>query len=119
MKVVVLGASPHPWRYSWLAVERLLEAGHEVVPIGNKEAQVAGLPILTDIPQIEHVDTVTIYLNPDNQQAYADWLVETLRPRRLIFNPGAENPPLQASARQAGIEVVNACTLVMLSTGQF
>lgn len=119
MKVVVLGASPHSWRYSWVAVERLLEAGHEVFPIGNRPGEVAGLPIVVGKPKLKDVDTVTIYLNPVTQAEYADWLVKNLRPRRLIFNPGAENPELQRMAQEEGLEVVTACTLVMLSTGQF
>ena len=114
MKTLVLGASTNPNRYSYLATERLLRAGHEVVLVGNREGQLFGQPILTGAPLRDDIDTVTLYLGARNQEPYLDYLTEQLMPRRIIFNPGTENPVLIQRARAAGIETELACTLVML-----
>jgi uncharacterized protein len=117
-KTVVLGASANPSRYSNLAIKKLQAYGHPVVAIGNRVGEVNGVAIATEhLPQNE-VDTVTLYLNPTNQQAYIDYILG-LKPRRIIFNPGTENPDLAAAARSNGIEPVEGCTLVMLSTGMY
>jgi predicted CoA-binding protein len=115
---VVLGASPNPQRYSYLAITRLKAHGHPVVAIGGREAAIDGTPITTEHPALENVDTVTLYLNPQRQEAYYDYILQ-LRPKRIIFNPGAENPVLEQLALQHGIQPLQACTLVLLSTGQF
>jgi uncharacterized protein len=115
---LVLGASPNPERYSYLAVHRLRNAGHPVSAIGSKPATVGDVDIITDKEAIPDVDTVTLYLNPANQKEYYDYIL-SLHPRRIIFNPGAENPELEALASANGIEPVEACTLVLLSTGQY
>ncbi|WP_142683820.1 CoA-binding protein [Chitinophaga polysaccharea] len=115
---VVLGASPNPERYSHLAVNRLKAKGHPVVAIGKRAATIGDTPIITEHPPLEKVDTVTMYLNPVAQKEYYDYILQ-LRPNRIIFNPGAENPELEDIARQHNIRPVEACTLVMLSTGQF
>ncbi|HEX2532125.1 MAG TPA: CoA-binding protein [Chitinophagaceae bacterium] len=117
-KTVVLGASPNPARYSFLAVNRLAAHQHPVLAIGKKKGQIGEVPIETDHQITDSVDTVTLYLNPTNQQEYYDYIFD-LRPRRIIFNPGTENPDLMRRARENGIEPVVACTLVMLSTGQY
>jgi len=117
-KTLVLGASNNPARYAWLAVEKLLKYGHEVVPAGYINAEVLGLTIQTGQPAIENVDTVTLYLNPKNQQQYYDYIL-SLKPKRIIFNPGTENPELEKMAQAKGIEIVEGCTLVMLSAGQY
>jgi predicted CoA-binding protein len=115
---VVLGASPNPARYSNMAVNRLVAKGHPVVAIGKRAAAIGDTPVITEHPPLDNVDTVTMYLNPVAQKAYYDYILQ-LRPRRIIFNPGAENEELSGIARQHNIQPVEACTLVMLSTGQF
>jgi predicted CoA-binding protein len=117
-KTLVMGASDNPSRYSYLALNRLREHGHPVVAIGSHAASVAGVEIETSMKDYEQLDTVTMYLNPNNQKGYYDYLL-SLKPRRIIFNPGAENPELEELARKNGIHVQEACTLVLLSTGQF
>ena len=117
-KTVVLGASPNPQRYSYLAVQRLRNAGHPVAAIGRKAATVGDVEIVTDRHAAKDVDTVTLYLNATNQKEYYDYIL-SLHPRRIIFNPGAENPELEALAASHGIQPVEACTLVLLSTGQY
>ena len=117
-KTVVLGASPNPQRYSFLAVNKLLRHGHEVVPIGVKEGEVGGLKIVKGTPDLEGVDTVTLYLNQQRQKQYYDYIMK-LNPKRIIFNPGTENPELEQLAEEHGIEPLEACTLVLLSTHQY
>lgn len=115
---LVLGASPDPHRYSHLAVKRLVEHGFPVVAVGRRAGSVAGVTILQEPPAGMVVDTVTIYLNSDNQRVWEERLL-ALQPRRIIFNPGAENPQFARRAKEAGIEILDACTLVMLSVGTF
>jgi predicted CoA-binding protein len=115
---VVLGASPNPERYSNMAVTRLTAKGHPVVAIGKRAATIGDTPVITAHPVLEQVDTVTIYMNPFLQKEYYDYILQ-LHPRRIIFNPGAENEELEEIARQHNIQPVEACTLVLLSTGQF
>lgn len=117
-KTVVLGASPNPQRYSFLAVSRLKAHGHPVVAIGKREAQIADTPVIKDHPAVDNVDTVTLYLNPQRQKEYYDYILQ-LRPKRIIFNPGTENEELEKLAVRHGIEPMEACTLVLLSTGQY
>lgn len=117
-KTVVLGASDSPMRYSYLAVRRLKSYDHPVVAIGKKTGTIDDTQIITERPAVEDVDTVTLYLNPVHQQQYYDYIL-SLHPRRIIFNPGAENEELEALAKQNGIQPMNACTLVMLGTGQY
>lgn len=117
-KTVVLGASDNPARYSYLAVERLNRYGHPVVAIGKKEGQVGTTHIITEHPDEKEVDTVTLYLNPQIQKSYYDYIL-SLHPKRIIFNPGAENEELYDLAKENGIQPLEACTLVLLSTGQF
>lgn len=117
-KTVVLGASDNPGRYSYLAVQRLRAHGHPVVAIGKKEGKVADVAIRKGAQEEQDVDTVTLYLNPLHQQAYYDYILQ-LHPKRIIFNPGTENEDLIRKARENQIQPVIACTLVMLSTGQY
>ncbi|SFW46319.1 CoA-binding protein [Chitinophaga sancti] len=117
-KTVVLGASPNPDRYSFLAVNKLTAHGHPVVAIGKKAAQIGNIPISTDHPSQEDVDTVTLYMNPGNQKEYYDYIMN-LHPKRIIFNPGTENDELAKMAGEKGIDTLEACTLVLLSTGQY
>ena len=117
-KTLVLGASANPSRYSYLAVKRLRSYGHPVEAIGRKEVQVADVMVHTDKPLLEGVDTVTLYLSPVHQREYYDYII-SLHPKRIIFNPGAENEELAALAAAHNIIPQEACTLVLLSTGQY
>ena len=117
-KTLVLGASGNPSRYSYLAIRRLRSQGHPVVGIGKKYAKVADVNITTEQEPTAGIDTVTLYLNPQHQQQYYDYIL-SLKPKRIIFNPGAENEQLANLARKNNIEPVEACTLVMLATGQY
>lgn len=116
-KVLVLGASTNPSRYSFKAIQMLKEFGHTVLPLGRGEGSVADIAFLDAFPE-EGVDTVTMYLAPRHQEAYQDQIL-ALRPKRVIFNPGAENATLYSSLTEAGIQIEEACTLVLLRTGQF
>ena len=117
-KTLVLGASDNPSRYSYLAVQRLVSHQHPVVAIGKKEAKVNETNILTGQPVLENIDTVTLYLNAQRQKEYYNYIL-SLHPKRIIFNPGAENDELFDLAKANGIQPLEACTLVMLSTGQY
>lgn len=117
-KTLVLGASDNPSRYSYLAVQRLRGYGHPVVAIGKKDTKVADVKIGTEKEIFENINTVTLYLNPEHQKEYYDYIL-SLKPERIIFNPGAENDELAEKAAAAGIKPVEACTLVMLSTNQY
>ena len=117
-KTVVLGASDNPARYSYLALRKLQAYHHPVVAIGKKKGKVGDVPIETDHLPVDAVDTVTLYLNPQNQREYYDYLME-IKPNRIIFNPGTENESLIKMAKENGIEPVLGCTLVMLSTGMY
>ena len=115
---LVLGASPNPERYSFLATNLLLEKKHQVYPLGIKKGQIGDLNITNEWPEKGSIDTVTLYIGPAGQVEYYDAIL-SLAPRRIIFNPGTENPDLQALAASKGIETIVACTLVMLKTGQY
>ena len=115
---LVLGASKNPQRYSYLAMHKLKAYGHPVMAIGKREGSVNNIEIVTGTPPFKDVDTVTLYLNPINQKPYYDYII-SLNPKRIIFNPGTENDELVSLAREKGIEVLDACTLVMLSTNQY
>jgi hypothetical protein len=117
-KTLVLGASENPSRYSYIAMNRLKAHKHPVVAVGRKEAEVAGIQISKTPVEEEGVDTVTLYLNPTLQKEYYNYILH-LHPKRIIFNPGTENPELMRMAKKKGIEPVVACTLVMLATGQY
>ena len=117
-KTVVLGASDNPSRYSFLAIEKLKRYGHPVIAIGKKQGKAGDTGISTESPAESGVDTVTLYLNPAHQQQYYDYIL-SLHPKRIIFNPGAENEELKELAGKNGIEPLEACTLVLLGTGQY
>lgn len=117
-KTLVIGASENPERYSYLAVEKLKKYGHPVIALGRKKGKIGDTEIITNLPQVQDVDTVTLYINPELQKQYADDIM-LLHPKRLIFNPGTENEELYQMAKANGIEPLEACTLVLLGTGQF
>lgn len=117
-KTLVLGASQNPQRYSYLAINRLRNLNHPVVGIGKRSGKVGDIQIEVDQKQIEDIDTITLYLNAAHQKQYYDYIL-SLHPKRIIFNPGAENEELYKMAKQNGIQPIEACTLVLLSTGQY
>lgn len=117
-KTLVLGASPTPVRYAYKAVKRLLSYGHEVVAIGKIEAEIDSVKIIKEMIDIPDVHTVTMYLNPEKQEPYLEYIID-LEPQRIIFNPGSYNPKLEKLAKAAGIEVLEDCTLVMLDTDDY
>ena len=117
-KTLVLGASDNPSRYSYLAVQRLRSHGHPVVAIGRKNTKVGDVIIEKEQKPFDNIDTITLYLNPQHQQEYYDYIL-SLKPNRIIFNPGAENDELTRLARARGLKTSEACTLVMLSTNQY
>lgn len=117
-KTLVLGASENPARYSNLAINRLKNKQHPIVAIGKKAGTVAGIAIETKQIQLEDIDTVTLYLSPQNQKEYYDYII-SLHPKRIIFNPGTENDELAELALKNNIIPQEACTLVLLSTGQY
>lgn len=117
-KTLVLGASANPARYSYLAVHKLRSHDHPVLAIGRRDGQVADVDIHKERVQEGDVDTITLYLNPTNQIPYYDYIL-SLHPKRIIFNPGTENDELIKKAKENNIQPVIACTLVMLSTGQY
>ena len=117
-KTLILGASANPSRYSYLAQNKLIANGHPVIAIGKRPATVNNIAISTGQSPLKDIDTVTLYLNPSNQKQYYNYLL-SLKPHRIIFNPGTENEELYSLAKKEGIKVMEACTLVLLSTGQY
>src|SRR5436305_13288811 len=117
-KTLVLGASANPARYSYLAINSLRKHQHPVAAIGRKEGRVLDVDIITKKESLDTVDTITLYLNANHQKEYYDYIL-SLHPKRIIFNPGAENEELYDLAKKNGIQPLEACTLVLLSTGQY
>ena len=117
-KTLVLGASGNPARYSYLAVQSLRRKGYPVLAIGKRTGQVGDTPVITGTDHKDEVDTVTLYLNAKNQQQYYDYIL-SLHPKRIIFTPGSENDELAELAKKNNIQPMEACTLVLLSTGQY
>jgi hypothetical protein len=117
-KTLVLGATPDTSRYAYLASNRLVNKGHTIVNVGIKTGEVAGVPI--EKPETIHddIDTVTLYVGPQNQPPLYDYILNT-NPKRIIFNPGTENSELRRMANEKGIETAYACTLVLLSIGDY
>lgn len=118
-KTLILGASTNPERYAFKAAKMLLGKGHEIELLGNKVGQVFEHEIKTKTSEISSdIDTITMYLSPKNQEQYRAFILE-LNPKRVVFNPGAENPEFVEELNEAGIETLEACTLVLLSTKQY
>src|SRR5690606_42001864 len=115
---LIIGASTNHARYSYLVANKLVRNGYPSVNVRRKEGEVAGVAIETPEAIHEHIDTITLYIGPRNQPPYYDYILNT-KPKRVIFNPGAENPELVEKLEEQGIEAVEACTLVMLNTGQY
>ncbi len=117
-KTLVFGASIRPYRYSNLALRRLVQNGIETEAFGLRSGEVAGVPIRTGLDTFEQIHTVTLYMNPRRQQEFYKPIL-ALAPQRVIFNPGTENPEFYQLLQQEGIEVEVACTLVLLATGAY
>ena len=115
---VVIGASENTERYSNRVVRMLHKQKIPVIAIGSKPGEIDGVKIQTGMPKIENVDTVTLYIGPQHQAQYYDFVLN-LKPERVIFNPGTENAEFQEKVRKAGIEVLEACTLTMLTVGNY
>ena len=120
MNTLIVGASEHSFRYSYMAAHMLKDHGREFLMIGKQGGSLLDREIMKirDFPKLEEIDTITLYINPRNQKDIYDYLLG-LNPRRIIFNPGTENFEFRAMAEAQNIEVVEACTLVMLQTGQY
>jgi hypothetical protein len=117
-KTVVLGASTKPERYAYKAISLLVEKGHSVLAIGQNQGEVAGVKIRTKNIPLTNIDTVTLYLNPLRQRDFYNYIIET-KPKRVIFNPGTENPEFYQLLKSNNIKVEEACTLVLLTTNQY
>lgn len=117
-KTLVIGASTNETRYSYLAINKLLQYNHEVVAIASKPGAIKTVEFATSQIAFTDIDTVTLYINPQLQTAYYNYIL-SLHPKRIIFNPGTENAELAALAKGNNIVPIQACTLVLLSTGQY
>lgn len=115
---LIIGATPNPTRYAFRAAQMLKSKGHDIINVGIKSGEVAGVTIEPQGEIHNDVDTITLYIGPDLQEGYFDYIVKT-NPKRVIFNPGTENDKLEGLLRENGIEPVEACTLVLLATGQY
>lgn len=118
MKTLVIGASTNTERYSYKAIKNLIAHQHEVVAIGAKKGSVFNIDIETEKIDFKGIDTVTLYINPKLQEAYYDYIIG-LNPRRVLFNPGTENPAFYELLRKKNCIVEEACTLVLLATNQY
>lgn len=117
-KTLVLGASTKPDRYAYKAITMLVEKGHSVLAIGQNAGEVAGIKIQTKAIPLKNIDTVTLYLNPARQRDYYNYIVEA-SPKRVVFNPGTENPEFYQLLQLNNIKAEVACTLVLLTTNQY
>ena len=118
MRVLIFGASTNPDRYAYKAMVLLVEKGHEVFLKGNKAGIALGLTIQVGTNNFDHIHTITLYVGPQNQQDLIEDLIQ-IKPERIIFNPGTENPKLYAEIEKLNIKVEDASTLVLLHTNQF
>jgi predicted CoA-binding protein len=117
-KTLVIGATPKPERYAYIATEMLHDFGHEVVPYGIKKGTIGDYTILNEWPNSQKFDTITLYINPTLQEGFYDQIL-ALKPKRIIFNPGTENSALEEMAKAKNIKTLDACTLVLLRTNQY
>lgn len=117
-KTLILGASTNPDRYSYIAALKLKRFGFETILVGKKRGEVDGQQIINSMEAFDSVDTITLYLNPAHQKEYYDYIL-SLKPRRIIFNPGTENEELELLATKHGIQTEESCTLVLLSINQY
>ena len=118
-RTLVLGASPNPARYAYKATEMLSKHNHDVFPVGLRSGNIGDHAISTGTLYIQNIDTVTLYVGPQNQPEYYDYIINTIQPKRIIFNPGTESDELLRRAQKKGIKTEYACTLVLLSIGNY
>ena len=118
IKTLVLGASLKPYKYSNLAIRRLVENKIDTVAFGLRKGMVEDVEVMDQLEGFENIDTITLYLNPKRQKEYYQKIID-LKPKRVIFNPGTENPEFYQILKEEGIQAEEACTLVMLATGQY
>lgn len=117
-KTLIIGASNNPERYAFKAAEKLLNHGHEIELLGLRNDLVFGKIIDTERKKFEDIDTVTLYIGPQRQSDYFEYII-SLKPKRVIFNPGTENQEFQNLLEKNGIMAEEACTLVLLGIGQY
>jgi predicted CoA-binding protein len=115
---LIIGASENPTRYSNMAIKKLVQNGHPVAAIGNKEGKVEGISFSKTKTNFEEIDTVSLYIGQRHQPEYYDYVL-SLNPKRIIFNPGTENEEFESLANAKGIKTMEACTLVLLGTSQY
>lgn len=114
--MVVIGASPNPKKYSYIAIRKLLLRYYKVIPIGTRSGSIGTCSILTDRPLLEDVDFVILYINSKKQKEYYNYILQ-LKPKRILFNPGTENPELVELARENDIEVIYDCAICLINAG--
>lgn len=117
-QTLVLGASPNPLRFSHKAVKSLQRHGFPVVPVGIRTGKIGDIEIIKGMPLQNDIHTITMYVGPARQKEYYSWLL-SLKPKRIIFNPGTENEEFMEMAAKKGIDVVEDCTLIMLNSGRY
>ncbi|MBN1118934.1 MAG: CoA-binding protein [Bacteroidales bacterium] len=117
-KYLVLGASPNPLRHSYKAVKSLIRHGKAVVPVGFRKGSIGGEEILKGKPELDRITTLLLYLGEKRQKEFYKYILETIVPTKLVFNPGTENSELKELAVKQGINVIDGCALVMINSGQ-
>ena len=117
-KTVVIGASDNPERYAYKATLALQKHNHEVIPVGLRNGKINGIEINRGFPKVSDVNTVSLYVGTINQPFWYDYIL-SLKPERVIFNPGTENPGFEKQLKENNIKAEEACTLVLLSTGNY
>jgi uncharacterized protein len=117
-KTLVIGASTNSERYAYKAVVALQKHAHQVIPVGLRDGEINGIKILTGKPDVKDLDTVTLYVGPQHQAEWYEYVIG-LHPKRVVFNPGTENPEFEKLLQKNNIEPLEACTLVMLSIGNY
>lgn len=117
-RTLIIGGSPNPERIAFKAIEKLVTNGHSVIAFGKKQGEVAGVKIHTDVIPVENIDTVSLYINPTHQKEYYDFIVN-LNPKRILFSPGTENPEFYQLLEKNSIKFEEACTLVLLTLGEY
>jgi len=117
-KTLVFGASTKPDRYAFKAITRLRQSGYPVIAIAKRPGKVADVDFMIGEPELDGVHTITLYVSPKYISPHIDYLI-SLKPKRIIFNPGTENPNFAQKVQTAGILTIDACTLVMLSIGVY
>ncbi|MBN1598976.1 MAG: CoA-binding protein [Bacteroidales bacterium] len=116
--ILVIGASPNPLRYSYQAVKALLNRNFNVIPLGIRKGNIVNTKIISGKPQLNNINTIVLYINKQTQNSYNDYMLD-LSPKRIVFNPGTENPELMKKAKEKGIDVVYDCALILIHSERF